>query len=360
MSQEAQGQNPLVDFVAQVVGEGPLRIEESLGDGFVRLRVSEAERRQAKHDIRWVEDIAIELLRNARDAGAHTVYLATAREGSQRSLLCIDDGSGVPSTMHEHIFEARVTSKLNTMCMDRWGVHGRGMALYSIRQNACLAQVVASGEGLGSSIEVVSDCTVLPERADQSTWPRMGTDEEGMFSAVRGPHNIVRTVVEFAADVRRECRVYFGTPTEVLATLYDQGCRQLADGYVSTHDNVCTVPVVMRPCLANDAPGLRAAAAQLGIDVSERTCYRIMNGEIKPLETVMRCVEPQRQAGTIDLEKDRRGLKVDPTDLKDFSKSLRRSFNVLADRYYLDLKGEPRVHVARGTITVTYEFDKAD
>ena len=68
--------NELISFIASMSGEGNLRVEENLGEGYVRLRVSEAERRQAKHDIQHVEDIVIEMLRNARDAGADKVYLA--------------------------------------------------------------------------------------------------------------------------------------------------------------------------------------------------------------------------------------------------------------------------------------------
>ena len=71
--------NELISFVASMTGEGNLRVEENLGEGFVRLRVSEAERRQAKHDIQHVEDIVIELLRNARDAGASQIFLATQK-----------------------------------------------------------------------------------------------------------------------------------------------------------------------------------------------------------------------------------------------------------------------------------------
>ena len=51
--------NDLISFIASMSGEGNLRVEENLGDGFVRLRVSEAERRQAKHDIQQVEDIVL-------------------------------------------------------------------------------------------------------------------------------------------------------------------------------------------------------------------------------------------------------------------------------------------------------------
>ena len=66
----ADGSDDLLGFVASMGGERALRVEENLGEGYVRLRVAEAERRQAKHDVRCVEDIVIEMLRNARDAGA--------------------------------------------------------------------------------------------------------------------------------------------------------------------------------------------------------------------------------------------------------------------------------------------------
>ena len=37
--------NELISFIASMSGEGNLRVEENLGEGYVRLRVSEAERR---------------------------------------------------------------------------------------------------------------------------------------------------------------------------------------------------------------------------------------------------------------------------------------------------------------------------
>ena len=41
----------LSDFIDDVCGESRLRVEDDLGDGFVRLRSSEAERRQAAQDL---------------------------------------------------------------------------------------------------------------------------------------------------------------------------------------------------------------------------------------------------------------------------------------------------------------------
>ena len=122
------GTDSLPSFIEQVTGDSHLRVESDLGGGFVRLLSSEAERRQAKQDIRSVEDIVIEMLRNSRDAGAHLIFVSTAREGSLRRLTIIDDGQGIPASVQEAIFEPRVTNKLDTGHMDRWGMHGRGMA----------------------------------------------------------------------------------------------------------------------------------------------------------------------------------------------------------------------------------------
>ena len=176
--------NELISFIASMSGEGNLRVEENLGEGYVRLRVSEAERRQAKHDIQHVEDIVIEMLRNARDAGADKVYLATTKEEGVRTLLFLDNGSGVPQDMQERIFDARVTSKLESMKMDRWGVHGRGMALFSIKQNTDEARVVTSGVDLGSAFKVCVATDRLGERADQSSWPQAVKDEDGRYVLV--------------------------------------------------------------------------------------------------------------------------------------------------------------------------------
>ena len=114
----AQGSKDLKDFVDKHAQTSHLRVEKDLGDGYFRLRASEAQRHQAQQDIRSVEDAVIELLRNSRDAGAKNIFLATNSEENFRHILVIDDGSGVPRTHHKTIFEPYVTSKLDTMSMD--------------------------------------------------------------------------------------------------------------------------------------------------------------------------------------------------------------------------------------------------
>ena len=362
------GSADLASFVSTMGGERALRVEENLGEGYVRLRVAEAERRQAKHDVRCVEDAVIEMLRNARDAGARHIYVATTREGDLRATTMLDDGSGIPADMHERVFEARVTSKLDSVHMDHWGIHGRGMALFSIRENAVSAEVVSSAPGKGSAIRVVTDATALPERADQSSWPTVEAGEDGSLACVRGPHNIVRTCCEFALEERSSCEVYLGSPAEVVATARARAAQSVDGSELLFIDSLDDLPVLERLRAAADASELRSQAASLGLEMSERTAHRIVSGQIRPLRrpgggggrrppggppppAARRAAPPAR---------DRRGLRISREDVEEFSRALERDFALLGERYYLSLSSDPRVKVGRRRITVTFDLEEGD
>ena len=254
----------LSDFIDDVCGESRLRVEDDLGDGFVRLRSSEAERRQAAQDIRSSEDVVIELLRNARDAGASRIFLATQKTGNARLLTVLDDGQGIPAAQHERIFEPRVTSKLDSAHMDKWGMHGRGMALYSISVNAEEARVLQSEPGLGTSLTVATDTESLAEKTDQSTFPRFEQEPSGSW-AMRGPKNIVRTAAEFALEHRGDLSVYLGTPVEVAATLYQLGLASLSPAVRAFGGDGAGIPLVKRLALAAGPADLAARGAALGL-----------------------------------------------------------------------------------------------
>jgi len=353
----------LLNFVTSVSGDAYLKVEENLGDGYVRLKVSEAERRQAKHDIRSVEDIVVELLRNARDAHAQRIFLATSREGDHRSLTVVDDGVGVPPGMADKIFEPRVTSKLETMVMDRWGVHGRGMALFSIRSNTSDARVAASGSHKGASIVVTSDAQLLGEKTDQSTWPVVERDEGNVLRVARGPHNIVRRTVEFAIE-HPGIDVFIGSPSEVLATLVLLARFEMDESELLFCENIARLPVWQRPGAAADAGELADTATELGVGVSERTAHRILGGEITPLRSVMSQVVGGTESGSVsaapDIYRDRRGLKIHHGDLSAFRGELERAFDAIAEKYYLHLRCEPKITVGRDDIRVRFEVDKED
>jgi hypothetical protein len=352
----------LLNFVASVANDAHVKVEETLGDGFVRLNISEAERRQAKHDIRTFEDIVVELLRNSRDAHARRIFVANSRDAEMRSLTVLDDGVGVPRHLHDTIFEPRVTSKLDTMVTDRWGVHGRGMALFSVRSNVADARVAASDSHKGMALSILTDTTALPERADQSTWPSVEVGEDGHPAIGTGPHNIVRRVVEFALE-HPEVEVYIGTPTEIVATLYLLARDELDSARLLFCDDPGRLAVWQRPAACADAAELVAVARSIGLAVSERTAHRVLGGEAACVEPVLRLVMPVPEAGEKrrpDIFRDRRGLRVHHTDLSAFRRGLEDAFDVIGERYYVHLKGEPRVTVGRDTITVRYDIEKED
>ena len=354
----------LARFLDQVSAHSGLRVENDLGHGFVRLRVSEAERRQAKQDIRCVEDAVIELLRNARDAHARMVFLASARSGAQRRLVVVDNGDGIPAELRELVFEPRVTSKLDSFSSDDWGVHGRGMALYSIKENAQEAFVAHSVQGQGTALSVLFDASQLSERADQSTLPTLLKNADGSWCVGPGPHNVAKAAAEFALASREACTVYMGSPVEIAATLYAYGkhVRKGADPHAGMPFEE------LSPCEAlahvEDAEAFARVAARLGLEMSVRSAYRIMKGSVKPLEPLLETLgrayadaQPRKKKDA-DLTKDFRGLKVAEEDMQDFSHALRNAFAVLAERYYLDADVQPQVVVASGEVRVTFPLSK--
>lgn len=349
----------LVEFVADVAGT-KMRVEQNLGEGYVRLRVDEAERRQAKHDIRCVEDAVIELLRNSRDAGAHHIYVATSREANLRTTTIIDDGSGIPDDMKEHIFEARVTSKLDSAHMDRWGVHGRGMALYSVRENSLSAKVVDSAPEKGTAIQLVTDANALPERTDQSSWPTLGCDDDGEQSVTRGPHNIIRSCCEFALEEHDSCEVYVGSPAEVVATARHRVRPSVSAADLLFLDDLSSLPLLERLRVAADARELRSVAQNIGLELSERTIHRILSGQIKPLRNAYaRLAHKSSDFGNderaVNLLVDRRGLRIARNDREEFLRMMERDFAFLSKRYYLDLAEGPKLNVGHGRITVSFK-----
>jgi len=352
---------PLLDFVSSVSGDTFLKVEEDLGEGFVRLNVSEAERRQAKHDIRSTEDILIELLRNARDAGATHLFVASSLEENSRHLTVIDDGRGVPTALQSQIFEPRVTSKLATMVVDDWGVHGRGMALYSIAQNSDVCRLAASGTGQGAALDISADTSKLRERADQSTWPVIKASEAG-FSVESGPRNLLRAALEFACQ-HPQVEINFGSPAEVAATLRAAGLATETPS--QSEADVRQMPVWLWPAQATDGAELFEATQALGLAISERNAYRILRGEIAPLKSLAeqmrhRTTLKNMKEAAIDIYRDARGLRVDASDLYDFQTQVEKAFDELAHKYYLTLSDDVKVQVTKRAISVRLPFMKEE
>ena len=231
--------------------DGPYR---DLGAGFARLTGVEGARRGPSR-IAHVEDALAELLRNARDAGARNILVAsTLTRRRFRTLTVIDDGLGIPDPYRDIIFEPGVTTRHLDPVADpsiTRASHGAGLALYHIKEAALAAEVLSSSNP--TAIRATFDTDILPERALQS-----GT---------RPSKSNLRAVLQaFARDLPpySETNLYYGSPASVLATLIDNHIIQSTEG----------------------AFGVKELCGRVGLDVSLRTVQRVLGGEVAPLSPV--------------------------------------------------------------------------
>lgn len=343
MPNDAKGE--IRSFLSEVVGPLKLRVEENLGSGYVRLHISEAEKRQAKHDIQWVEDIIIEMLRNSRDAGANTLFLATKKDVSgMRQIIVIDDGEGVPEALHKKIFEPRVTSKLNSLTVDNYGVHGRGMALYSIKSNVAETSLAWSESGKGSVFHCSVDTTLLKERKDQSTFPSIKV-EEGRRKIVSGPHNIIRVATEFALNYPK-IRVFLGSPAEVAATMWHVS---LAEESPSPWQGVA---------VNNCGQFLDLLESKFMIRISERNAYRILQGDLPPLPPLIIRRNKLKPAIVVKKQDKTVRLGFNKSELDEISSKVGQILRPYQKKYALETADRPYVYINDNQLTLKIWFSR--
>lgn len=226
--------------------EGPYR---DLGSGFARLSGAEGPRRSPSR-ISCVEDALLEMLRNARDAGASRIFVATTlRSRRYRTLTVLDDGCGVPDPYAELIFEPGVTSRhLSPVNDGEPSPHGAGLSLYHIRQAALEARLLHPSSP--TSFHTVFDTTRLPERALQS-------------SSRPSRSNLLATARSFATR-HPELSIHYGSPAATLSSLLHHHIIQ-----------------------KTNSQALHRVARGLGLGVSLRTVQRILRGEVSPAGRVL-------------------------------------------------------------------------
>jgi hypothetical protein len=235
--------------------EGPYR---DLGAGFARLTGVEGARRGPSR-ISHVEDALLELLRNARDAGATRIFVAsTLKNKRYRTLTVMDDGHGIPETHRDLILEPGVTTRhLDPVTHPEdppAAPHGAGLSLYQIRSRSLNTRVLSASNP--TSIQTTFDTNTIPERALQSTTRPSNT-------------NLRATLLSFANSTNRQGKTleaYYGSPARILATLLHKRIIQPRE----------------------DIEDVRKVAVGLGLDLSARSVRRALRGEVRPEEAVSR------------------------------------------------------------------------
>jgi len=232
--------------------DGPYR---DLGAGFARLTGVEGARRGPSR-IAHVEDALAELLRNARDAGARNVLVAsTLTRRRFRTLTVIDDGRGIPDPYVDLVFEPGVTTRHLEPVLDPSDgntPHGAGLALYHIREAALAAEVLSPSSP--TAIRATFDTNTLPERALQSE--------------TRPSRSNLRAVLQTFAQKPRPhnpTTPYYGQPARILATLLRNR-------------------IIQQPGTAGET---KILCGSIGLDLSLRTVQRVLRGDVAPLAPVL-------------------------------------------------------------------------
>jgi len=280
-------------FLSELNIKDSLNIEEDLGDGYVRLKISEAERRQALQDINCVEDIILEMLRNSRDAGSKNIFIGTKKiEDKRRKVYFVDDGCGIPPNLQNLIFQSRVTSKLENFIKDSYGFHGRGMALFSIKLNVDDIRIIFSDKLKGASFYLDIDLSKVPEKKDQSIMPRV-IKTEGDLNIIGGVNNIIKTIMEFQLQ-SKHVNFFYGSPTQVLTTMrkiierksgYDLYPKFDEWGKLTDFVKKNDIKVTEIPVLTDNYNIMEIIARKIfNMDISQRGIQRVIYNDIKELE----------------------------------------------------------------------------
>jgi Histidine kinase-, DNA gyrase B-, and HSP90-like ATPase len=238
--------------------DGPYR---DLGAGFARLTGVEGARRGPSR-ISYVEDALLELLRNARDAGATSIYVASTLANKRyRTLTVIDDGHGIPESHRDLILEPGVTTRhLDPVTHPEdppAPPHGAGLSLYQIKTRSLATRVLSASNP--TSIQATFDTNTLPERALQSATRPSNT-------------NLRATLLSFADSANRHSKTlqaYYGSPARILATLL--------------HNRIIHPGVGIED--------LKGVAGGLGLELSARSVRRVLRGEVGPEEALTRGAE---------------------------------------------------------------------
>ena len=385
-----QNNTDLNKFLEQLNINDVLSVEEDLGNGFVRLKISEAERRQALQDINCVEDIIVELLRNSRDSGSSNIFIGTKKvEDKTRVIHFIDDGQGIPEKLKDLIFEARVTSKLDNGKKDTYGFHGRGMALFSIKLNVREITVAFSGESRGACFYLDIDLDKVPEKKDQSIMPQV-IKTESDINIIGGVNNIIKTLIEFQIQ-NRDMNFYYGTPTQVLATMRSKLLEKRSRGYYPAFTDwdrlndfimendirLTEIPVL------TDKYDLMEKIAQrfFNMDISKRGIQRIVYDEVNPLSplkldllnhTITDSLSPRKEDKEIGenrginspglklFEEEKLASRFKDEEIKGIIEPLKKSIMQLGEKYFLTIKDDIGFKRTNNIIKVIIELTEKE
>ncbi len=165
-----------------------------------------------------------------------------------------------------------------------------------------------------------------------------------------------------------------GSPAEILSTIYSYGCSTIPAAKRAFASNKEQEKLFKRASFSADPASLVSAAADIGLDVSERTARRVIDGKIKSLPTLMDLLSSkafpkrgsQKSLGSskkVDRIADGHLRAIHPSDedLERFRSDIAAAFCDMAERYYLLSDVDIDVAFRNGEIRISIPtIDAAD
>ena len=239
------------------------------------------------------------------------------------------------------------------------------MALYSIAANSDFAGILLSEPGKGTVLQVRTHISELGERKDQSSFPTFIKQDDGSI-AVRGPRNIIRIACEFAIEARNDCSIRVGSPTEIAAALYEFGKATVSPSTCAFTTNTSSFSIAKRLCFVDTPATFAAIAHDLGLEMSDRSARRIMDGEIEPSANVLDRIKiestmldepvPQKKQSKSSRKSTTHNIRVSLSneDVTDLERGFQQAFNDFASKYYLLSSVEPTIKIVNGSLVISY------
>lgn len=245
-----------------------------------------------------------------------------------RTLTVLDDGSGIPGSHRELVFEPGVTTRHISPVHEPGSIsrstpHGAGLSLYHIRRIALGADVTSTSKP--TAVRVTFDTRSLPERALQSGSRPSRTNLEATL----------RGLLRDNPPGANLPSLYLASPARILATIINN--RIIHKDWLPGDGRVGISEVVQ-------------FADEVGLGVSGRTVRRVLDGEISGMAPI----SPQVDANSGKREKatgaGKRGgpsLALQEEEVRQISAILSRS----ARASYLEI-GQLEVRSLAGEIVL--------
>ena len=152
--------------------------------------------------------------------------------------------------------------------------------------------------------------------------------------------------------------VYLGSPTQIAATLYRFGLATIPAferAFGSTE-----LPLVKSLSLASGPEDLAAKAAELGLDISERSARRIMDSGSECLDDLLTLLGERSFAGlqAKDASPRRRAaatpsaVRLSPEERATLLGAVMEAFDPLAEAYYLSADVKPLLKVKEDQLVI--------